>query len=158
MTGVERSLAASFLIDSMFRTYKAGELNNAGELVRKRIAKYLRKRSVSNRETFSKVMKLTDDVWEDAKKYFDDKNITIEVKTVIMELFNYFEDELSKYANVREKHIEKFMIQATDNKDAEMNSYDVVEYLVQNLGLEKRVNPFHTKFATLKENWILERK
>lgn len=158
MNNVEKSIVASSLIGIIFTEYKAGELDKAGELVRKRLAKYMRRRAKTNPKEFLIAIKITDTAWRETVNHFAEINMRIEAKSTIMEIFNYFEDGLSKYANVRDKHIENFMIQATDDAEAEFNSDKVVDYLVEKLGLPKRKNAFHTRFAILKENRILEGK
>ena len=59
---------------------------------------------------------------------------------------------------MRDKHIEKMLILATDDAEAEHNSDLVVDFIVEKLGLEKRKSAFKTRLAILKGNRIMEGK
>ena len=156
MNKIQKSISGASLIGAIFSNYKAGELNSAGELVRKRAAKYMRKRERTNHKQYFLAVMATDKAWKDAVNHFADKNMRIEAKSTVRAIFNYFEDELSKYANIRSEHIEKMMIQITDDAEAEHNSDIVIDFIIEKLGLEKRVSAFKTRFAILKGNKILE--
>jgi len=155
MNNIQKSISATSLIGTLFSNYKAGDLNSAGELVRKRAAKYMRQRRKTNKKYYFEAVMKTDKAWKDAVNHFADKNMRIEAKSTIRAIFNYFEEELA-YANIRSIHIENMMIHATDDAEAEHNSDIVIDFIIEKLGLEKRVSAFKTRFAILKGNKILE--
>jgi hypothetical protein len=158
MNSVQKSLVGASLINTLFFEYKCGELNSSGELVRKRIAKYMKQRSKTNRSDFIIAIKTTDTAWRDAINHFAKETLKIEAKSTIRAIYNYFSDELSKYANVRDEHIEKFLIMSISDAEAEHNSDIVIDYIISQIGLEKRKSLFKTKLAILKQNRILEGK
>ena len=158
MNNIEKSIAAASLIGTLFNEYEAGTLNRAGEEVKKKIGKYMRKRAKSNPKDFQNSIKLTDKAWQNAINHFAKDNLRIESKSTIRAIYNYFSKELSKYAKVSDKNIERMMINATDDAEAEHNSDLVVDYIVEQLGLPKRESLFHTRFQILKENRIIEGK
>jgi len=158
MNNIEKSIIAASLIGTIFSQYEAGELNRAGEEVKKRIGKYMRKRAKSNRNEFGNAILNTDKAWQDAINHFVNDNVRIEAKSTIRAVYNYFSNELTKYANVSDKHIERMMINTTSDAEAEHNSDTVVDYIVEQLGFPKRKNAFHARLAILKGNRILEGK
>ena len=158
MENVEKSIIASSLIGTIFNEYEVGELNSSCELVKKRIGKYMRKRAKTNKKIFVDAIKKTDKVWQEAINHFAKQNLKIEAKSTIRAIYNYFEDVLSKYANVRSEHIERMLIFATDDAEAEHNSDLVVDFIVEKFGLQKRKSAFKTRLAILKGNRIMEGK
>jgi len=158
MENVKKSITAASLIGAMFSMYSAGELNSSGELVRKRIRQYMSKRAKCNHKEYIEIVLKTDGVWQDAINHFAKEKLRIEAKSTIRAIYNYFEDVLSKYANIRSEHIEKLMINATDDAEAEHNSDMVVDYIVERLGLPKRKSAFKTRLAIMRGNRILEGK
>jgi len=158
MENVEKSIIASSLIGTIFNEYEAGELNSAGELVKKRIGKYMRKRAKTNNKIFAEAIQKTDNAWQEAINHFAKESLRIEAKSTIRAIYNYFEDVLDKYANVRSEHIERMMMFATDDAESEHNSDMVVDFIVDRLGLQKRKSSFKTRLAILKGNRILEGK
>ena len=158
MENVEKSIIAASLIGTIFNEYEAGELNSSSELVKKRIGKYMRKRARTNKKILIESILKTDKAWQEAINHFKKANIRVEAKSTIRAIYNYFEDVLSKYANVRSEHIERMLIFATDDAEAEHNSDLVVDFIVEKLGLEKRKSAFKTRLAILKGNRIMEGK
>ena len=158
MNKIQRSIAGVSLMHTLFQEYKAGELHSSGEIIRKRTAKYMRQRSKTNRKEFIDAIMATDKAWKETIAHFVKDHVKIEAKSTIRAIYNYFEEEISKYANIRAEHIEKFLIIGTSDAEAEHNSDMVVDYLVERLGMEKRKSVLATRFAILKQTRILEGK
>lgn len=156
MTDLEKSLIGASLINTIFMEYKQGELTNAGELVRKRIGKFMRQRGKTNRKICLSAIKKTDKAWRETINHFAKKELKIEAKSTIAAIYNYLPKEMEKFANIQDKHIEQFMILATDNFEAEKNSSTVVDYLMKEIGVEKKKSLFSGKKLTLKNNLIIE--
>lgn len=158
MKKLENALIAATLINTIFQEYNPNELNSSGELVRSRIAKFIRQRSKSNKKLTLEVIMKVDKVWRVAINHFAKEKLAIEAKATITAIYNYFENELTKYAKVTDAHIEKFMINGTDNFEAEKNSDIIVDFMAKELGIEKKKSAFAGKFAILKGNLITDGK
>lgn len=158
MNPLEKSIISSTLINTIFQEYDCGQLNSSGEVVRKKIAKYMRQRSKTNRQLFIDSVMKCDSAWRETINHFAKQKLKIEAKTTIAAIYNYFSDELVKYVNLKDKHIEKLMICAVSDAEAEHNSDLVIDYLIQQLGLEKRKSAFAGKKLTILNNMIIDRK
>jgi len=158
MTNLQKAIAASTLIDNLFRTYKAGELNSTGEKVRKKCAKFIRQRLKSNRQDFLAAVKKTDEAWEKTKNHFAKEKLKIEAKTTITAIYNYFAPEMQKHLKLTEKQMEQFSIISSDDAEAEANSSTVIDYLVEQMGIEKKKSAFAGKKLTIVNNLILDGK
>lgn len=156
MNNIQKSIIGASLMHTLFQEYKAGELAKSGELVRKRVAKYMKQRARTNQRDFIDAIKLSDKAWRKTVLHFAKENVKIEAKSTIRAIYDYFEQELSKYANIREEHIEKFLIVGTDDAEAEHNSQMVIDFLIECLGMEKRKSVFKTRLDIIKQNRILE--
>lgn len=158
MTDLEKALVSTSLINTLFQEYRAGELSNSGELVRKRVAKFMRQRSKSNRKLCLDVIKKCDKSWKRTVSHFTESKLKIEAKATISAIYNYMPKEIEKFANITDKHIENFMIISIDDYEAEKNSSIVVDYLMNDLGFEKKKSLFMGKRNILKNNLIIEGK
>lgn len=156
MSNLEKSLICASMINTIFSEYKAGELKGSGELIRSRIAKFMRQRSKTNRKLVLDVIKKSDKAWRNTINHFAKQQVKIEAKTTIAEIYNYIPLEIEKFTNVKESDIEKFTMAVTDNFEAEQGSYKVVEYLMDQLGFEKKKSLFSGKKLTIKNNMILD--
>ena len=157
-SGLRKSLIGVSLMNSLFMSYKQGELNSSGELVRKRVAKLMRQRSNSNHQLCLDVIKDTDIAWRKTVNHFLKDNMRIEAKSTITAIYNYMAEDIEKYAGITDKHIEMFMIQTVDDLQAEKNSSIVVDYLMKDLGIAKKRSLFAGKLNTIKNNLIIEGK
>ena len=142
MNSLEKALIGSSIINVIFQEYQSGELNSSSELVRKRIATFMRIRSKSNRKLFLQVIKKTDKAWKNTINHFVKQKLKIEAKATISAIYNYMQEDLEKFANIKEKDMEMFTIQMIDDVEAEKNSGIVVDYLMSELGLEKKKSLF----------------
>lgn len=158
MNNIQKSIIGTSLMHTLFQEYKAGELAKSGELVRKRVAKYMKSRAKTNQKDFVNAIACSDSAWRTTVLHFAKENVRIEAKSTIRAAYNYFEEELSKYANIREEHIEKFLIVGTDDAEAEHNSQMVIDFLVECLGMEKKKSVLKTRLDIIKQNRILEGK
>ncbi len=136
--------------------YSPNELNSSGELVRKRVAKFMRQRSKSNRKLCLDVIKKTDKSWRKTVKRFAKVELRIEAKSTIAAIFNYMPNELEHFANIQDKHIEQYMIPAVGDAEAERNSSTVIDYLMNDLGFEKKKSAFSGRKLTIKNNLIID--
>lgn len=158
MTDLEKALTLSVCMDIMFKQYKAGELNKRGELVRSRNAKFLKSREKTNIKIFVSTMNNTLKKWNEIVNHFAEENMKIEAKATISAIFNYSPELFKRFANITDKHIESFMIISIDDYEAEKNSSIVVDYLMNDLGFEKKKSLFMGKRNILKNNLIIEGK
>ena len=158
MDGLEKSIICSSLIDMMFHNYGHKELNSSGQLVRKRIAKFMRHRGKVNHKLTVSVINKCDLAWRKTISNFLKQNMKIEAKSTIAAIYNYFPNEIKKFTKVTDEHIEKFMIVSVDDYEAEKNSSVVVDFLMKELGFEKKKSLFAGKKLTLKNNLIIEGK
>jgi len=158
MTNLQKAIAASTLMNTLFNEYKAGDLNSTGEKVRKKCAKFMRQRANSNRQDFLVAVKATDEAWRNTINYFAKEKLKIEAKTTITAIYNYFAPEMQKHLKLTEKQMEQFSIISTDDAEAEANSSTVIDYLVEQMGIEKKKSAFAGKKLTIVNNLILDGK
>jgi len=154
-TNLQKAISAASLMNTIFGEYQAGDLNKSSELVRKRVAKFMRQRNKTNRNEFMEVIKKTDEAWRMTINHFADKKLKIEAKTTISSIYRKFEKEMNRFVNINDKHIEKFAIGATDDAEAEMNSDTVVDYIAGLLGVENERSAFAGKRLAIVNNMIL---
>jgi len=158
MTDLEKSIIGSTLINTIFSEYHQGELTKIGGIIRKRNAKYMRQRSKSNRKLFLQAIKKTDKAWKNTINHFAKEKLRIEAKITITSIYNYMPQALEKFANIKDKDIELFMMRTIDDIEAEKNSDIVVDYLMTEIGIDKKVSLFQGRKLTIKNNLILEGK
>lgn len=158
MTNLTKAIISASLINTIFSEYVAGELNSSGELVRKKVAKFMRQRSKSNKKEFVSAIMITDKAWREAINYFADKKISIELKATIAAIYNFTPENNEKFIGLKDKHIEKMMIGATDNYEAEKNSDAVVKFIMERLGFKSKKSKFSGKRLIIANNLILEGK
>lgn len=158
MTTVERAIIASSLMNTMFMYYRADEINKTAQTVRKKVSKYMRKRSKINRVEFLRVIKICDNAWKRTVDHFADDNIKIEAKATISAVYNNMNDVCVKQIGVREKLFEKFMICLTEDAEAEHNSDMVIEYFLKQIGLEPVKSSFTGKKLIIAGNIITDGK
>jgi len=158
MTNLQKAISAATLINTLFSEYKVGELNSTAEKVRKKCAKFMRQRAKSNRADYITAVNATDEAWRKSIDHFAKYEMKIEAKTTISAIYNYFAPEMQKFLKLSEKQMEKFAIDSTSDAEAEANSSTVVDYLVQQMGIEKKKSAFAGKKLTIKNNIILDGK
>ncbi len=156
MNNLEKAMMGATLINTLFHEYKPGELAKSGEKIRGRIAKFIRQRSKSNQKMYVEVIMKADEAWR--KTINEYKTTSIESKSTIAKIYDYFGKELERFANVKDKDIELFTMQMTDDAEAEHNSRMVVDFLVQQMGIERRKSLFEGKRLQIKNELILEGK
>ena len=156
MNNIQKSIIGASLMHTLFQEYKAGELAKSGELVRKRVAKYMKQRARTNQRDFIDAIKFSDKAWRKTVLHFAKERKRIEAKSTIRAVYDYFQEELSKYANIREEHIEKFLIVGTNDAEAEHNSQIVIDFLIECLGMEKKKSALKSRLDMIKQNRILE--
>ncbi len=158
MTNLQKAIAAATLINTLFNEYEAGALNSTGEKIRKKCAKFMRQRASINRQDFLTAVTATDKAWIATINHFIKEKMKIEAKTTIAAVYNYFASEMQKFLKLTEKQMEQFAIISTDDAEAEANSSTVIDYLVEEMGIEKNKSAFAGKKLIIKNNLILERK
>ena len=158
MTNLTKAISSASLMNTIFCEYVAGDLNSSGELVRKKVAKFMRQRSKSNKQEFLDAIMMTDKVWKEAINHFADKKISIEAKSTIAAIYNFSPKNNEKFMGLKDKHIEKMMINITDNYEAEKNSDAVVKFIMERLGFESKKSLFSGKRLIIANNLILEGK
>ena len=155
-SNLEKSLIAASLINTLFYSYEQGELNKSGELIRKRVSKLMRARSKSNNQLLMNAIKTTDEAWRATINHFAKANTPIEAKSTISAIYDYFSEDLKRFASITEKHMENFSINSTCNVQASRNSKMVIDYLIVEMGMEKRVSLFKGKKLLLRGNMVTD--
>ena len=158
MTNIQKSIVAASLINTMLCNYEAGELNSSGEELRKKVAKYMRKRSKSNHKEFVETITTTDIAWKATIFHFLKDKMKIESKATIAAVYNNFQDVCVKYIGIKEKRFEKFMIGSVSDAESEINSDKVIEFMLNELGFESKRSAFSGKRLTIMNNLILDGK
>ena len=153
---LEKALIGASLINTIFMEYGQGELSSSGELVRKRIGKFMRQRAKTNRKTLLNAIKTTDKAWRKTINHFANDRLSIEAKTTIAVIYKYLEKDLEKFANIKDKDMEMFSIQTTSDLEAEKNSTTIIDYLMNEIGIEKKKSLFSGKKLIIKNNLIVD--
>lgn len=146
-TPLQRAMIMTSIIGSILSSYDpkvASERKKSINILKQRTKKFMFRRSKSNKNEFSEAIKISDRVWRTSVDYFAENNISIEAVSIILALYNLYEDELSKYANIHNKQIEAYARNSNFSRaDVEQNSYRVADFIIDELapytGVQKRV-------------------
>ena len=157
MGNLEKALIGASLMNTiLFTAYKPNELNKHGELIWSRVGKFLRSRSKKNKNLYVEAVMKTDKAWRKAIVEF--ANTKIEAKTTLARIYDYFNEDIQKFAKISDEHLENFLVQATDDAEAEHNSGKIMDFLAKELDLEVKKSLFSGKKAIIKGNIITDGK
>jgi len=134
-TRLQNAIILSSIIGTILGNYDPKnryDRHKAINTLRRRIAKFMFKRSRSNRKEFVQAIAYADKVWRDAVTHFEKQNLSIEAISTVIRLYDLYADVLSKYANINEKQVEAYAMSATGvSVDIEMTSYKVSDYILE---------------------------
>ena len=100
--------------------------------IRRRIKKFMYKRSRTNAKEFDEAIILANTVWKKSVNHFINKNMQIDAVSTVIRLYDLYEDAMSKHANIHDKQMEAYALDAYTG-DIEMTSYEVSDYILDEL-------------------------
>lgn len=133
LSNLEQAICVASIMGSLLNMYDVNKINSNINQVKRDINTLIRKRAKSNRKEFVRAITVGDRVWGDAIKNY--KGVKIEVLTGCMKLYNIYETELNKFANISNKKIEKMLlgVDAMIDFDVESSSYAVFDFIIDEL-------------------------
>jgi len=134
-TPLQNAIIVSSIVGSIMSSYDVTipeERKKPINEIRRRIKKFMYRRSRSNKKEFLESIKIADSIWRDTVNYFAEKHLKIDAVFTILGLYNKYADEMSKYANVREKQMERYSYDANSG-EVEFTSYEVSDYMLEKL-------------------------
>jgi hypothetical protein len=137
-TNLQNAIMLSSILGTLLSHYDVKnpkENKKPIQVLRSRLKKFLFKRNRSNPKLYKEAILLANDIWSAAFEYFKDDKTPIELVSTIIRLYDVYEEELSKFANIHNKQIEQFALSNNVTRDCELNSYKVADYLIDKLSV-----------------------
>jgi len=134
-TPLQNAIMISSIIGSIMSNYDpkvASERKKPINEIRRRIKKFMYKRSRTNAKEFDEATILANIVWKKSVNHFIDKNMRIDAVSVAIRLYDLYADAMSKHANIHDKQMEAYAFDAYSG-DIEMTSYEVSDYILDEL-------------------------
>lgn len=123
-------------IMSNYNPYIADERKKPIETIRKRLKKFMFKRSRTNEKEFLGAVAFANIVWRKSVNHFAEQNIKIDAVSTIIRLYDLYAEPLSKYANIHEKQMEAYAYGSEmQDADIEQTSYEVSDYIIEQLSV-----------------------
>jgi hypothetical protein len=137
-TPLQNAMMLSSIIGSILSNYDpkvARDRQKPILILRERFKKFMYVRSRSNKKEFLEAVEFADIAWKNSISHFVQQKLTIEAVSTIVRLYDLYEEPLTKYANVRVKQIEAYAAGITNDTtlEYEMNSYEVADYIIEQL-------------------------
>ena len=99
-------------------------------------------RSRTNKAEFLEAIRVSDAVWREALHHFEERKLTIDAVSTIVNLYNLYEQPLSKFANLHSKQIEAYSYNPHASLEIEQQSNEVSDYILDKLsdftGIKRR--------------------
>ena len=137
-TKLQNAIIISSIIGTIMSEYdprNPKENTKSINIIKARIKKFMFSRSRKNPTDFAKSVMFANVVWREAVEHFAQKKMTIEAVSTILGLYNLYEEELSKFANLNQKQMENFSMNQSDTTILayEKNSCEVSNYIIDAL-------------------------
>lgn len=134
------------IIGSIMANYnpeKAKERLKPIQVIKARLKKFMYQRSRTNPKDFAIATANAHIAWSNAVKHFANRNMSIEAISTVIRLYNFYDEPLSKYANINEKQMEAFANGLSDATTIvyEHNSYDVADFILKELEVFTGIAP-----------------
>jgi len=158
-TPLQNAIIISSVIGSLMSNYDvtlAADRKKPINEIRRRIKKFMFKRSRSNAKEFHEAIKLSDIAWRNSVNHFAEKNLKIDAVSTVIRLYDLYADVMSRYANIHDKQMEAYAYGSSlQNVDIEQASYEVSDYIIEQLSVftgikRKRLNLLKKKICLTK--------
>jgi len=138
-TPLQNAVMISSIIGSIMSNYDAtlaDERKKPINEIRKRIKKFMYKRSRSNKKEFYAAIALSDTAWRECINHFAKNNLQIETISTVIRLYDLYANTMSRYANIHDKQMEAYAYcSSIQNVDIEQTSYKVSDYIIEQLSV-----------------------
>jgi len=138
-TPFQNAVIISSTIGSIMSNYDvtlANERKKPINEIRRRIKKFMFKRSRSNAKEFHEAIALSNVTWRNCVNHFAEKNIKIDAVSTVIRLYDLYGDVMSRYANIHDKQMEAYAYgSAILHVDIEQSSYEVSDYIIEQLSV-----------------------
>jgi len=134
-TPLQNAIMISSIIGSIMSNYDprvAADRKKPINEIRRRIKKFMYKRSRTNAKEYDEATMLANTVWKKSVNHFIDKQMKIDAVSTVIRLYDLYEDVVSKYANIHNKQMEAYAYGAYSG-DIELTSYEVSDYILDEL-------------------------
>lgn len=131
LNAIEQAIAIASTIGTLLDMYTDRQ-SGAIQEVRRVQTRFMRQRAKTNRKEFIRAVTVADQVWRDTIVRFENEKRPIELLTSCMRLYDVYEHELSKYALITQKRMEKMLINVAEHtsEEIEKSSFDVIDFLI----------------------------
>jgi len=134
-TQLQNAIMISSIIGSIMSNYDpaiAADRKKPINEIRRRIKKFMFKRSRSNKKELNEAISIADNAWKNCINHFAEQNIKIDAVSTVVRLYDLYADAMSKHANIHDKQMEAYALDAYTG-DIEMTSYEVSDYILDEL-------------------------
>ena len=136
-TPLQNAIMISSIIGSIMSNYDprvAADRKKPINEIRRRIKKFMYKRSRSNVKEFHEAIAVSDAAWKNCINHFIEQNIKIDAVSTVVRLYDLYADAMSKHANIHDKQMEAYALDAYTGA-IEMTSYEVSDYILDELSV-----------------------
>jgi len=134
-TPLQNAIIISSIIGSIMSNYDNSvkeERTKPIAEIRRRIKKFMFRRSRSNAKEFHEAIAVANAAWQNAVNHFVGKGLKIDAVSTVIRLYDLYADAMSRYANIHEKQMERYANGAYSG-DIELTSYEVSDYILDQL-------------------------
>lgn len=149
---IQNAIIAASIMGNLLSFYDhriKQERTKSSELLRSRVRKFLATKSKTNKNEFLKALSYSNFAWQKMIDVFVKNKTPIELATAVMRVYGLYSEQLNKYANINEKHMDSFASEMIGEitLEIEQSSYVVVDFLLDELakftGVKRKIlRPF----------------
>jgi hypothetical protein len=135
-TPLQNAIIVASIIGSIMAHYDprlAADRKKPIDTIRKRVKKFLFRRSRISAKEFIECCAIADEAWQETVNHFVEKKISIDAVSTVIRLYWLYADALSKYANINDKQMEAYAYGGNINQEIEHASYEVSDYILDKL-------------------------
>ena len=143
-TPLQNAIIISSLIGTLLSEYSVKENTKIITLLKRRIHKFMYSRSRTNKKEFLEALRISEAIWKQSINHFAKKKTKLEVISTVIRLHDLYSTEVSRFANIREEHLESLSANQSESttQEIELDSYEVADYILNELssftGVERR--------------------
>jgi len=168
LNNLEQTIVVAHVMRRILSNFEPHERTKNLQILATRLKKFLLKRERTNKRSFIFATEFERVLWLNATDKYD-KHTKILALDFVCNLYDYFKDKLSRFADINEKLMEKISLLATDiecsSQDAyemEQNDNDLLSTFITlfepHSGVSLRKSLFAGKKLTIRNNLIIEGK
>ena len=168
LNNLEQTIVLAHVMRRILSNFKPHERTKNLEVLTMRLRKFLIKRERTNIKSFIFATEFERVLWLNVTDKYD-KHTKILALDFVCSLYDYFKDNLSKFADVNEKLMEKISLLATDIECSSQEAYEMeqndddllstfITLFEPHSGVSLKKSLFAGKKLTIKNNLIIEGK